>query len=782
MTLVLAISLFARPAIADVPAIVLTIYVADLSGKPIPSAVVVVLGSDVGESRRLITDAQGAAYADRLGPGLYRIKVTHAGYVTYRGDVNIEADVSATLGVTLRRSLKTIASVDTSSGVVSHQTLNASGPLAKVSPTIVDAMNQLVGVQVAPGPNGVGLSASLGGQDPSLTSYSIDGSPIGNGAALAINSDLLSSAQFLNDSDAVNLSFLSPSIYPQYNADATVGNYGSSLIKSTAQGMIGELGFAIAHTIRGADSALNGETYLDQSGLDYRHVGALVTTGNMIKLTGVVSDWNISGFSTWSGANSSPLPVYYGGSLPAGFGPNIRSMSSSSNQLFTANGIVGKTALSLSVGGWNFGNTDDARSQIIALQPLPQYLQQALHGSDETIAANFERNERVSYTATASNTTNSAFASNLEGASVAPITNVASTHELDLKLEEHIRTSAAFEYHVAVAASEINHEPFKGLMTASATTSSIHAGGWSFDVNFGDRPVASIEPASITPIPAAAQALFDCDAGTSTINAPGDTQTSVSSRRVGTGYNRTGRYGRISAYAYAEQLRGVLMSDATVSLANEPPGFLPPSYVNALKTAYGTVGGCAGSLVNDSIFVTQNVGGLAVDYRGINLTSTLSLGTHDSLLLGYSYTSAYLANSVPLLISPLSPFVTGSQLPGVAPQKASITYDWHASDGKTELLDNVLVVSRNNSRNLPTYATINVGIVRQLSPALSLVGTASNISSAYAGTFVTGKYAVPLRTVSGALLPTLAAPIGPARIFMGLELGIDRSPKEGENP
>lgn len=760
----------------------LTIQVTDESGRRIQSASAVVLGSDPGAAYALRTNAEGLVTLDRLSPGLYTVRVFFDGFSPYRSTLEIGVD-PLQMKVILRRVPRIIASVIASSATISRESISSNSALRKVSPTLLDAMNQLAGVRVAGGGNGVGIQASLQGRDSSQTSFTLDGSPVGSGAALAVNTDLLSAAQVQQDSETVNLSFLSPSIDPRYGSDLNAGNFGSSFVKSTVQGMVGQVGFAGAHTIRGAESALNGRTYLDESGETYRHVGALVTRGDMLKVTGSVHDWNVSAFDTWSHSSGTPLPAYFGGTLPAGFGPGLRRETFSSNPLFTANGTLGNLGTSVSLSQWHLRDIDDERSRVIGNTPLPFFGEQNLNGTDATVSVNVEHNDHLSYTFSGSFVTNLSSASQVL-AGVAPASATYSfDRETTFAAAQHLRAGHGLLLDGTIEARRVDASPFGLTLKGSATWNTSTAGDWGITANVGDRPIVSNDPRNLVRFPDPGQAQFDCGAKTITLDGPGDMQSRASSRRLSVGYSRSGRAGRASVSVYDERTHGVLMSGALVPLVNEPLSLLSPAYVDALRRAYATIGGCTGiSPQDDSIFVSQDLGGLDVAYRGANLSASVSLGKRLALYVTYDYSAAQLASYDERLASARSPFVVGSQLPNIPLQRASFVFDWSDARQRTEALLNLSYSSSNNQRNLPAYTVANIGLVRHISPTINVFGIVTNATSIFPGLFVSPDGAKPLRTVSGEPLPTLGAPIGPMRFYLGIQLRINRSdPMENIN-
>lgn len=752
----------------------LIVTVRDSTGKQFSDVVVVVLGSAPGQAFEHTTDVHGVANFDTLVTGFYEVSVKKAGFQTYRVAVDINSDKSVQLSVTLQNALKQIGSVTASSGVVFRQSIDSRSAIRKISPTIVDAMNRLGGVNAATGASGIGLQSSLEGRDPSQTSYTLNGSPAGSGAALAINTDLLSAAQVQQDHDSVNLSFLSPSTSPQYHNEANVGNFGASFIKATFQGMSGNVGFAAAHTIRGAESALNGMSYEDTSGLTYRHAGALVTAGNMIKLTSALGDWNLSGTDNWSRSRGKPIPAYFGGALPAGYGPNIWTETAASNPLVTLNGSLAGWAISFSAAQWHYRNVDDERGAIIALTDTPMYTELRTDGSDLTISLNKDRNDRRSYSFQASRTVSASSAYQWVG-SPSTATLAGATHrQNDISLTQHLRSSPKLQLDEEVALRNLDGGTSYLSAIGSAKWHPTDSESWLLSFNAGTHPIASNNPANFAQLADPRQAQFDCGAGTITLRGPGDARSTASSRRLSLSYSKSLRRAQFSAHAYIEKARNILLSGAAVSLGSEPVGFLSQDYQTALQNAYNAVGACPGQVPSSNIFILQDIAGVSVDYRGFEVTMTsIPIGKAFVASLSYSTTGASLVSRDPRLMSPLSPYIPGAQLPNVPLHKLGGILDW-SNSGNTEGLISVDYLSGNNSRNLPAYTLYSIGMVRHISPTLDLVGVATNVTSRFEGLFVTSRYAVSLPTYSGNQLSTLAAPIGPSRIFLGIQFHLDR--------
>jgi hypothetical protein len=135
--------------------------------------------------------------------------------------------------------------------------------------------------------------------------------------------------------------------------------------------------------------------------------------------------------------------------------------------------------------------------------------------------------------------------------------------------------------------------------------------------------------------------------------------------------------------------------------------------------------------------------------------------------------SATLDSGMGLPADPKSFYVPGRQLIGVPPFRSTLLLDW-LFDRKTELLASVHAESSNNSRNLPSYATVAAGLSHRIGPSSSLTLVAGNVFNTYAGSMVSPRYAVPVRTLDGSWFRAVAAPLSPVRVTVQYDLTLER--------
>ena len=361
------------------------------------------LGTSPGAVFTAITGNDGAAALSDVDEGTYRIIVQVRGYRTFRTAVDVISAKRTSVRVELLPELTSIGRV-TATSSVRHDSILLE-PIRKVSPTLADALNHFADVSASAGNVGLGLSASLRNGDPSATNYSVNGVPLaGSGAGLSINTDLLASASVNQDSDTVDFTYLAPTLAPRFVATAAQGGFGESVVKSSFQATPGAAGIAIVHAVRGANSVLNGQTYLDASGLSYRHVGAVVSAGNYAKAALPVGNWSASLLVADSRAVSNPIPTYYDGDLPAGDGPGTVTTTHSLNTVATANGLLGTTAVSVGLSSIGVTTHENRSTRYINLIRAPADSGGTVSGSDITIAAQRSVSARTSIRTTLTRT------------------------------------------------------------------------------------------------------------------------------------------------------------------------------------------------------------------------------------------------------------------------------------------------------------------------------------------------------------------------------------------
>jgi hypothetical protein len=735
------------------------------------AATVAALGTSPGAVFSAITRDDGTAVFSDVDEGAYRVIVQLRGYRAFRTNVDVVAAKRTSIRIELLPELAPIGRVSSKSTVL-HETLDTA-PNRKVSPTLVDALNQFADVSAYGDTFGLGMSASLRNGDPSATNYAVNGVPLaGSGVGLSVNTDLLSSASVSQDNDTINFTYLAPTLDPRFIASATEGGFGESLVKISAQATSGAVGIAAAHTVRSADSVLNGQTYLDASGLSYRHVGSRLSTGNFAKVVAPVGDWNASFLVADSRAVTSPIPAYYDGALPAGDGPGTVTTAHSLNAVATANGLVGTTAVSASLSSIDVRTRDNRFTRYVNLIPSPFDAGGALHGSDLTIGAQRSISPRTSLRTTFSQTaTDTAGWSMVGGA--AYVGSSARQDTSALTVRSDVRGSDVVRTYTEVGIFKGDSAAWSPSATAGFTASRPSGIRYSGLLSIGQRSTAASNPRNEQGFPDAASATYDCASDSVTVTAPGDTSAHATYVRSNVGYTHEGSEGYVSIAGYYDLLRSALLTGAVVPLSAEAAGTVPAGYADELLAGFQKYGRCAhAGPTPDRMYVVQDVSGVSTRNLGLSLAASRSLSRRLVASFGAFLSSARLLEADSRLRAPTSPYQVGHQMPGRPWIKGNVVLDY-APSTLPELLLDAEYLGTNNMRNLPSNLTLNIGLEKKLSHNITLNLIVTNALDTYAGAFVTRHNAVPIATASGTF-PTLAAPYPPPSVRVLATYTFDR--------
>lgn len=270
------------------------------------------------------------------------------------------------------------------------------------------------------------------------------------------------------------------------------------------------------------------------------------------------------------------------------------------------------------------------------------------------------------------------------------------------------------------------------------------------------------------------QVQYNCSAGTAIATAPNDPPSEPNGFEARGGVTKSFPNSSFSLQVYDRRYSGVTLSSALVPASLEPPGFVPPSILNSILSGFNTFGGCGSAIVPTAYF-QQNISGVGVDYRGIEL----GLGGHIGRLGMYQVFltdhQATLDSADPRLRGPLSTYIPGTQLPGVPPINASASVEFALSPAIRALVNDTLV-SSNNVRHLPSYGLLTGGIVGQLGPEVSFTVVATNLTSEYAGAYLSNRYAVGVPTLGGTIFRPLATPLTIPQLYVGLHFLATREP------
>ena len=735
-----------------------------VSTKPLAGVRLFIIGAGKGESYVGLTDIRGSACFRHLPSAAFRVFVRKNRFRSLALSVQVAARRMLHLDLVLHPAEKVIAHVVTErTRNATYETVSTKSSLSKVTPSLLAAMNAIPGIHVAAGASGLGASASIRGQDPSMTSYTIDGVNVGNSAASTIDSDLLDQAQVDAQNDLLAYSFLSPSMHAHYHASAQQGAYALSVIKGSFQDTVGTVGLAVAHATRSAESALNGQVYLDQSGYVYRHSGAIDVNGNYVDLSLPLGSWDASLSDAVATSRTLPLSNIRTGSIAPGFGPGEVLASSSMNPLLSANGLWGNDALSVSVAAWGLHEYDDYETRTVGRVPSPFTSTNITQGTDIYVAAS-SATERT-HTTLSFDENESSYRFSALGLP----SNTLSVPKSTVTLSQNGRMGAHLLDHLGLRA-EIAGRRISPAIDFAIRWPNEHETQAYVIANAGRRYLDATALGGSVGLSDPTSATFDCANAAISTTGVGASTAAPSEYGLSAGYARQFRRLWLNLSGYDERTFGAILTGAPVAASAMPAGSLPPGFVGELQSAYGSIGGCAGTApAPTSIFFSENVADIDAEYRGVSLDSQIELAPNLGFDFRYGLTQAHLAAIPVLLQSPRSPYVRGAQIPDVPLNELSATADWHPSRD-VEVLANAEVMPRNNLNNLPAYTRIDAGLLLDLSRFASLSVVGSNITNQFVGYFVSPHDSVPLPTQGGLGFPTLAYPLPHNALYVQLNL------------
>jgi hypothetical protein len=746
---------------ADEPATAVIVHVRNAGGDPV-SARVLIVGTSTGQSYQRVTDRVGSARV-AIRPGRYWVSLEARGYQNVRKAIDlVDGDVQEITFTVV--DLEHIGSVR-SRADVARSTSTPASPARRISANLAEAMNSVAGVSASGGEGGLGIRASFQGGDESLTRFGMGGAPLpANAAVLAVNTDLIETVQIDQSRELVQFGGLPPTRTPVYRFRARTGSYGAAFESASFQDTFGETGVAILHTLRAQESPLNGAAYRDTSGESYRHVGALHTTGDYFKVTGPLGSWAGSAETSGSRNAASPLATYLAGRLPVGTGPGETKTTAARNSVFTLNGALASNSVALTYAEFATASDDRQADRLVDGRSFPYAFRLGTFVS--TFSATIERGVSEHLTADAAfQVFDQKTTADLGGVSTVAAER---TDEASLSLQHGDRQAGSWsaEYkagHVGglgYGSFEVRtRRTFNGRVSVAANAST---GTIAQSANDARRARGWLDPYA---------ADFNCDDRTIVTEGPGDVSAVPHRTRIfGSVSAQVGKV-HASASTWYARTRGQLMTAALVPLRPEDSS-MPGGYIGDLLHEAVSPTRCGPGGEPFVLFGRRDVAGQSVTDRGYSASFTADRGAlHAELSL--ELVSARLDSTDRRLQDPKSFYVPGRQILGVPPFRATLLLD-RTLGRSAEMLASVHYEATNNSHNLPAFVSTAIGISRRVGPTSTLTIMTGNAFNAFAGTYVSSRYALPVRTADGTLLRGVAAPLSPFRISAQYDLSLTR--------
>ncbi|MEO9264790.1 MAG: hypothetical protein ABI282_11930, partial [Candidatus Baltobacteraceae bacterium] len=559
----------------------------------------------------------------------------------------------------------------------------------------------------------------------------------------------------------VNFSTLQPTLSPLSNVSMSVGSNGRNNYSVGESGSFGKLGIAAQTTNRQNPSLVDGQTYLDASGLDYSHNGDSSILGNLLKLRYQFTDsQTLTGTFLNSTRATNLVCLRITSVVPCGTGPNNTSDGTVQLYSLNDNALVGETTVQAAVYSSAFGNQLNELNRYVdgEASPIGYSTDSKSHGF--TLNATLPSRERHTISIQSYGTWSDETTTPLVPEAIPYYNGTQTSSYAALQVTDSIRSNDKLTLSEAFGANRASGSQSSALGSVGAQwrPTSVDA----FNVSYALGGVAA-SPSRSTILTDPASLRFDCNGNVAYGNAPGDEPAASSSASARVGYTRSFKRGNVAIQVYRQVQNGVVLPvqvNGTALLAN---GAISPAYVEAVAAVYDSAAGCAvppGTPFSASrLYLSSPVGGVERIYEGGSVTGFLTLG---NLVVQpfYNVNVSKAISGDPRIDNPYSITISGSQLPNVPLQRAGVVFDYKSPHSALEWLADAQFTGKNNPNNLPAFTTFDAGVGANLTTG-TLTAAVSNITNAYAGTFASPANAVPYFTQSGTEIPTVARPLAP---------------------
>lgn len=725
------------------------------------------------------TGVDGTSVFRDAPSGIYTVRVGKAGYSTVTSaqfEVLEGRSILVDVSLTKSAAVKTLGTVMVKSTSTNSATsVSDTSSNRKLSDSLTDALGSLSGVSISTDPSSSDATetVSLEGHSAAQTALTLDSIPLNAPGAIAdlrhINTDLFAGASVRFNPTAgalgggVNFRTLDATLTWQGRFSTTVGSYSKASTVFSEQGSLGGLGLVFVHAIRGGDNPLDGVKYLDTSGLDYIHAGAEQAEGDLVKLRARLgSAQTLTGLYMSSNNYRDILCTDFSGPLPCGFGPGNSNYRHFAFGSLTDNALIGLTILQLAIFGTDSSVNHDLLNRFVGgvAYPFGDERRQRTRGA--VLNAQLPSHERHTFSIqlAATNSTENLVPFS---ASTPPFTmNQGSKSYWLASLTDTIKANLKLTLgeRIGVASFARGSTSLIGGVNAQWTPAADDSYSGSFDIGQSDRG-----PLRVGVLTDAAALRFNCSAGVGFGNGPGDASGPASSSSARVSWQHRIGSGQITTMLY-RQIQNDTLVDTLVNGSALPPTYFPPGYFSTAQQIFQTQGGCGAvgaSFGPANVYINQPIGGVRRLYQGLQISGGFPLGRDLLVQPYYDAQQVTTLSHDPRLDNPLSVVLTDVQVPSVPMHRAGVTLDYHAPNSVVEWLARAQDVSVNNAQNLPAYATVDAGVSINFDHG-TLVVAGTNLFAAHAGDFATPQNAVPLATVGGAELPTLAQPLAPHQV------------------
>ena len=720
----------------------------------------------------IFRDVPDGVYTARIGKSGYQTDTTASFEVTDGKTVSVDVHLAAVAaGVT---SLGTVT-VKSSANIAS-ESVTQDSPIRKLSPTLNDALGKLAGVSVGTDStdDNAAETISLEGHDPSQTQLALDGIPLSSpgvaGDLRGVSSDLFSGASVSFNPVAgalggsVNYRTLEPTRSWLFGVSQMFGNLSAASTIVSMQGSAGDLGLAYVHSFRGSVNLLDEQKYLDASGFDYIHQGAVQTGGDLIKLRTLVGGTNsISATYLSSNGYRDALCNVFNGVVPCGYGPGNYNDNHFALESLADTALVGMTTMQLSLYGTQSSANHDLLDRYIAgvYAPFGSATSGTTRGAALSAQLPAKEKHTISLQLNATSQVSSsvplipsasAFTTGSASSSYSSFSIVDTIHSNDhLTLGEHIG---------AANSNRMGASLLAGMQAGWTPTSEDAFAG---NLDYGSNGAG---PARFGVLTDPASLQFECSGPVGFGSGPGASagnQTGLTARV--TWQHRFGNIGELTGSAY-DQVQYDTLLNSLVNGSAFPPGYFPPGYFTAAQEIYQSDSVCGtptGTFGPTNLYLNVPVSGVTMVYQGIQLTGDFNLTRSFAAEPFWTTQVVKPISQDPMFENPYSPIISGQQLPGVPLHQAGITFDLRAPHSPLELLADARYTSPGNRNYLPGYVTADAGLDFDFTHG-SLTIAESNIFNKFGYEFASSSYAVGPPTLDAGTLEQIARPLAPRQL------------------
>jgi hypothetical protein len=730
-----------------------------------------------------LTGKNGKVTFTDVPDGIYHARIVKRGYASLSSasfEVLDGRVVTGSFALALETNgLKVIGQVTArASATISSTSIDQNSPQRRLSNDLADAINKLSGVTVSTSSDDSNATQtiSLEGHDASQTQMTLDGIPLnapgstGNLGSFA--TDLFQGASVHMGPSlgglggSVNFSTLQPTLSWISQVQASIGTIGRYNYSIAETGSAGKLGLAFQTVNRLNPSWVDGDRYLDASGLDYVHDGDSTVSGTLFSARYEFGDNNtLSGMFMNSARDTNIVCLRYNGepatTLPCGYGPNNTDATNVQLYSLSDTALLGATQVQASLFSLDSTGLMNQLARYVNGLPSPTGFSSDVRSTGYVLNATLPAQERHTISVQAYGTS-----------------STFTTTPLIPQAAQYYSGSEATQYDVLQATDTI-HSSDKltlvgsaGLSTATGNSgvSELATVGGAWHPTAHDTYAASFTLGGAAATQGRLQILtdpaslrFDCVGKVAFGSAPGQSPTNSSSNSLRVSYTHQLHGGNVSLTLYRQVQNGVLLPVDVNGYVLNQLGQLPIGYLQQVAAIYNSPAGCNAPpgtpFAAQQLYFTTPVSGVQRLYQGAELTGYVTLG--NLVVQGfYNLTGAQANSGEYLFDNPWSITIPGQQLPNVPLQRAGLVLDYKAPHSMLEWLADAQHVGANNSNNLPPYTTFDAGVTAQLTRG-TLTLAATNITNAYSGIFASPANAVPYTTAGGYVIANIARPLTP---------------------